>query len=436
MMKLNRKSIFSVLLVFILLFSFVFSNAVITSAQTLSELQDEQSDLQSKIKESEDKVTQLESERAEQSEIISELNSQIDKLNRELNNVHSQQDVINGKISAVQSEIDKLNDEISELDEQIDEKDKEIDETVNLYCERMRANYITGNVSLLQMFSESTGMVSFLNRIELFKRVVDNDQKLVNKLNDEIAEIEKLQNQLEEKKQTLQNNINELEKDKSELVATENQLSTTQAEIVEKSRIVNEKLASLNYQTQQLQISIEDYQAEFDAIDNQIAAFLREQESKKSYNSSSSGSGSYSSPETPSSSSSGWIWPVPYSSSYISSPYGYRVHPIYGEYSFHSGIDITMGDAYGKDIVATKSGVVIFCDCSDTSGYGNYLMVDHGGGYVSLYAHCSSICVSEGQSVSAGQTIAYIGTSGWSTGPHLHFEIRYDGETVNPCDYV
>ena len=97
-----------------------------------------------------------------------------------------------------------------------------------------------------------------------------------------------------------------------------------------------------------------------------------------------------------------------------------------------------MSGAYGKNIVATKDGTVIISsyEGQNGTGYGSYIVIDHGGGYTSLYGHCSELLVSEGQRVSRGQIIARVGSTGWSTGPHLHVEIRYNGETVDPLDYV
>ena len=97
-----------------------------------------------------------------------------------------------------------------------------------------------------------------------------------------------------------------------------------------------------------------------------------------------------------------------------------------------------MSDAYGKNIIATKDGTVILSSLESESGtgYGNYIIIDHGGGYSSLYGHCSQLLVSRGQTVKRGQIIAKVGSTGWSTGPHLHFEIRYNGSTVDPLDYV
>ena len=128
-----------------------------------------------------------------------------------------------------------------------------------------------------------------------------------------------------------------------------------------------------------------------------------------------------------------WAYPVA-GGSYISSGYGQRDASISG-WGFHGGIDITGGGFMGTPIYATRAGTVIAANYG-TTGYGNYVIIDHGDGYTSLYGHCSALLVSQGQRVSRGQIIAQVGNTGWSTGPHLHFEVRYNGETVDPLDYV
>ena len=117
----------------------------------------------------------------------------------------------------------------------------------------------------------------------------------------------------------------------------------------------------------------------------------------------------------------------------IGSPYGYRIHPITGKRKMHTGVDI--GGAYGADIVAASSGTVIIAGYN-AGGYGNYLVVDHGGGVTTLYAHASMLCVSKGQQVSRGQVIAKVGSTGMSTGPHLHFEVLINGAHTNPMNYI
>jgi murein DD-endopeptidase MepM/ murein hydrolase activator NlpD len=126
-----------------------------------------------------------------------------------------------------------------------------------------------------------------------------------------------------------------------------------------------------------------------------------------------------------------FTWPCP-SCNIVSSEYGYRVHPIYGTTKFHSGIDIAA--SYGATIVAAASGTVV--SASYSSSMGNYVMISHGDGLYTVYMHCSKLCVSEGDEVSAGQKIAEVGSTGASTGPHLHFSVRSGGAYVSPWDYL
>jgi murein DD-endopeptidase MepM/ murein hydrolase activator NlpD len=116
----------------------------------------------------------------------------------------------------------------------------------------------------------------------------------------------------------------------------------------------------------------------------------------------------------------------------ITSGYGYRVHPIFGTRRLHTGIDF--GGGYGAPIFAAESGTVI--SAGSRGGYGNAIVIDHGGGTTTLYAHQSRFAVSGGAQVSRGQVIGYIGSTGYSTGPHLHFEVRINGATTDPAPYL
>lgn len=406
-------------------------------AKTLSDLRDEYSDIEDKISESEQRVKELESQQADQSKIVSALNLQLQKLNQERENITAQKDLITEDIDATEQKISSLNAEISKLDAEIAAKDKEIKDTVKLFCDRMRANYMAGETSVLEIFTSSSDMSSFLNRLEMFKRVTESDQSLVDKLNKEIASIEEMQKELETKKAALQKEKTELEAKRSDLQKTEDTLTANQDVIKQKTEEVEAKLNALNAQTKELKVSIDEYNSEMSRLDSEIKEAIRKAQNSGSSSDGNSG-GSNAGSMNSNVSSAGWAWPMPYDGVYLTSYYGYRYHPLDGDWRYHSGIDVSMSGAYGKNIVATRAGTVILSSLESESGtgYGNYIIIDHGDGYTSLYGHCSELLVSQGQRVSRGQIIARVGSTGWSTGPHLHFEVRYNGETVDPLDYV
>ena len=432
MKKLNK--IISLLMSVAFVFVSFMSYAPKAQAKTLGDLRDEYSDIKDKVSDSEQKVKELESQQADQSKIVSALNVQLQKLNQERENITAQKDLITEDIDATEEKISSLNAEIAKLDAEIAAKDQEIKDTVKLFCDRMRANYMAGETSVLEIFTSSSDMSSFLNRLEMFKRVTESDQGLVDKLNKEIASIEKMQKELEEKKATLQKEKTELESKRSDLQATEDTLTENQNVIKEKTEEVEAKLNALNAQTKELKVSISEYNSEMSRLDNEIKEAIRKANQSSGSHNGGSNAGSMNSNV----SASGWAWPLPYDGVYLTSYYGYRYHPLDGDWRYHSGIDVSMSGAYGKNIVATRAGTVILSSLESESGtgYGNYIIIDHGDGYTSLYGHCSALLVSQGQRVSRGQIIARVGSTGWSTGPHLHFEVRYNGETVDPLDYV
>ena len=232
-------------------------------------------------------------------------------------------------------------------------------------------------------------------------------------LEQQAQELETAKQELETSKTQLVEARTLLENDRSALEADQTTLNTKQSELE------NQLEQSKNSQTQlenmlgTLGVSQQEY-------NNNMAAI--EQEIQNIYNQGND-------VVVPPSDDSSFLWPVP-GNTYVSCSYGWR----FGGSDFHTGLDITMGGAYGKPIVASKSAVVKY-DGWQPNGYGNYLIIDHGDGYSTLYAHCSSVAVSTGQQVRQGETIAYIGSTGWSTGPHCHFEIRINGQHTNPANY-
>lgn len=430
MMKMNnavKKVLCIAMSLSLIAVSTVFSSPVV-NAEDVDALKEKYSDLEQKVKDSEARVSELEKQKANQEDVIDELNKQLSELSDQLENIQAQKSGVTAQISDTENKITDLNNQITELNSQIEEKNQEIDATVRLFCQRMRANYMAGETTILEMFTNSSNVANFLNRIELFKRVTQSDQQLVDDLNEEIASIESMQKKLEENKVTLEDEKINLEAKKSDLQSVENELSSTQNDIKTKSADVEAKLRAINYETKQINVSVSEYNNTMASLERQIQNAIND---AKNVSSRGNSSGKIIKGNV----KGGWQWPVPASTSYVSSGYGYRSDPAGGYTKHHDGIDITCSGAYGKPIVATRAGTVILTDYM-SGGYGNYIMIDHGDGFVSLYGHCSSLAASYGQTVKQGQVIAYIGQSGYATGPHVHFEIRYNGEKVNPYNYV
>lgn len=391
-------------------------------AESLSSLKSKQTEIQSKIDEHEEKLDKLKAEQNSQEKIVSELNAQLGTLSDEYDNIRAQKSIVDNDIIQTQLKIEQLNKEIIE-------KENEIQETIDLFCKRLRANYISGNTTTLEMLTSSDSVSVFLNRIELLKRVTNNDQSLVDKLNEEIAKLDKAKADLEAEKQVLVTKQNELQ-------LVENDLQSTLNDIKAKTAEVEAKLAELENTATEIEGDIESFNAQEAKIQSAINAIYAEAARKKAQQSNggsvNSNDPQYVNPGTP---SSGFMCPVTYSGAYISSGYGYRSASISG-WSFHGGIDITGGNIYGQPVYASRAGTVIIAEHYSNSGYGNYVMLDHGDGYQTLYGHCASVVVNEGQQVQQGQLIAYVGSTGNSTGPHLHFEIRYQNERINPLNYI
>lgn len=411
--------------------SIVFASAAFlapkTNAETIASLKDEQSKIQAKIDESEKKLSQLNNQIDAQEQEVTELNKQLSNLTDEYNNVIAQKNVVDGEIAETQKKIE-------DLEAEIVKKDEEINATIELFCERLRANYMAGGSTTLEMLSSSSSVSVFLNRLELLKRVTDNDQSLVDELNREIAELEEDKKALEDEKQKLIEEQAELGRVQSNLQATLNQIKV-------KSEQVESKLAKLQSTASEIHDDIAGFDAQEAQIQAQINKIYAQQKAaaeakRRAEAAKKNGGGSGQTYYTPRTNpTSGFAFPVQYSGCYMSSGFGYRSASISGN-AFHGGIDIAGGSIYGKPVLASRSGTVIVAEHYSNSGYGHYVMLDHGDGYQTLYGHCSSVIVNAGQSVKQGQVIAYVGSTGNSTGPHLHFEVRYQGEKLNPLNYI
>ncbi len=399
------------------------------SAATLAE---QKADIDAKLKASESKLAALRAEKASQAKIAAELENQLSDLTSKVSVVQNQKDNIDSQVATLNNDIASLSTQITQTEEELVDMNENIDKTVEVFCQRMRANYMTGSSSFFEIFLQSGDISSMLNRIEMFKRVTDNDQKIVTQLEEEIESAEKLKTQLTEKKEKAEIKKNDLSAKKIELDASIREYDDLLVGIEKKVAEVKTILNRMNNRID----SVEDEVAAYKDDQADIAQAIKNAQAANKKPSSSGGSSKPSSPSYAGGtiSNKGWMWPVAASSAYISSVYGERRDPISGKSKFHYGIDIAAPK--NSKIVAPLGGTVVYTKYSG-SGYGNYLLLDHHNGYFTLFAHCNSIAVSSGQSVKQGQVIAYVGSTGYSTGNHLHFEVRdANGNKLNPSNFV
>lgn len=341
---------------------------------------------------------------------ISNIQNQLNQGKKEEKDLISQITALNNKIGAIESEINQLSADINTKLQEIEAAEiklKETEEAMDAqnYAlnKRLRVMYKNGETGMLEILLGSSNISDFLTNLDMIQKIYDNDIQILKRMQQQYEEIkvqkaqlERLKTELEEKKVVQESKQQELETQKSSVQALKNEVAKDNA--------------ALEKQIDQL-----------NAEANALTALIQAQQNK----------GQASSSTTSQYTGGVMMWPTP-SSHRITSPYGYRIHPILKVKKFHSGIDIGAGS--GSSIVAAASGTVTMAQTY--GGYGKTVMIDHGGGMVTLYAHCSKLNVSVGQKVSKGQNIALVGSTGQSTGPHLHFEVRKNGATQNPVSYV
>lgn len=290
----------------------------------------------------------------------------------------------------------KVQGEVKVTQEEVVAKQKELDGRQGILRNRICSIYEDGQVNYLEVLFQSTNISDFISRVEYLGSLVENDQNILDNISEQKLE-------LNQKKLLLIAKMNEAEKLKEQAEAAKIYLAA--------SKVRKESALAENKKDQDdLLIQIQKLEADSKALEAKIRELQK--------NNTSGIQGSIS------------VWPTP-GYNYITSVFGYRIHPITRKYSLHTGVDIAV--PYGKKIISTGAGKVIYSGWY--GAYGNAVIIDHGNQLSSLYGHMSSIAVKYNATVVAGQTIGYVGSTGWSTGAHLHFEVRKNGVPVNPLTY-
>ena len=298
-----------------------------------------------------------------------------------------------------QAALEKTLSEITANEKKLSEIKKNYEQRNKIFQKRVRDIYINGQISYLDVMFGAKDFGDFLTRMDLLKRILIQDSELVENLLEYQEQVREIVEKLSADKKRQENLALDAERAKNlklEKVAAQQEIiDRMQTDLEVFNRQYDEKMAAAN----QIQNMIEEYQKRR----TQTQSFV-------------SGSGAM-------------IMPV---NGQITDNFGWRTHPIFNKQVFHNGIDI--GADYGEEIHAAQSGTVISAGWVD--GYGNTVMIDHGGGIVSLYGHNQSLAVSAGQTVAQGQVIAYCGSTGNSTGPHCHFEVLVNDEPADPKNYL
>ncbi len=404
-------------------------SATANNNDKVDEYKDKISEYEEKIKDTESKLEELKGDISKVQEYIEELDKQVAMYQAQIDACNSQIEVYQQQIDSYEEEkrllelqIDELNTQINNKNEEIKTKEKEIEDKYEELKELIRSNFINGQSSTLEILLCSDDFSDYLTKIQFVSSLADYEKNLIKDINTDIEEINKAIEQIEADKAQIDVLREEISEKIAEIQTLQTAVEDNKAKVVENQNIILQKveensnyLQSLNNQSNEYNEMIESYQEEIDKFDREIEALLQA--------SGSTGNGSLVN-------SSGLICPLQYSGVYVSSPF-YRN----SDGSYHGALDLCVyGGTYGLNISAAESGTVI--TAAYHWSYGNYVIIDHGNGLSTLYAHASSLAVGTGQSVSKGQTIAYVGSTGNSGGPHLHFEVRINGSRVDPSAYI
>ncbi len=397
-------------------------------AKSLDDLKKDYNELEKEIEANQKKLENIQNQQASNAEKMKLLSSQAEAISSQLDVLNSQLSVLNADIADYDREISALDKKIADAQSKIDKIDADIAATQEKISERLRATYMAGSSSWIEILLESDSISSLLLRIQLLASVTENDNKLISKLEKQIEELNAAKAELDKDKNALEEKRSLLVEKKSELDSKNKTLSSKQSAYNANYRQISALMTSLDK-------SSAEYQQELQRQYRKRAAFERQIDQLVSGGSQGGDNDYYDNGEM--------IWPVPYKNSYISAGYGYYDPEGDGTYTMHPAIDIVVREngvnvSYGKNIIAAQSGKVLVRGYSDVGG--NYITIDHGDGYRTYYGHCSKIIASAGQYVEKGEVIAYIGNTGYVTGPHVHFQVMQVKNGVvnrlNPLNFV
>lgn len=399
------------------------------------------------ISDLEQQLQQLEQENQKYQKILDDTKSDIAEKEEYKSALVSKVQVLDEKIAVTREKISSLNDDIKEKQDAYDKGLSEVEDQFDALANRLRILYMSGNATDLEIIFGAKDFSDLIDKMELVKSLANSDKELISEIQTKLDELSTKKKSLEADKKDLETQQASLKSDQDEF----NKLISDNDEILKNLYASNSEaqnsLESAALQSDEIEAKISQYYAAQKAAAEHAAQASQSSSSSGSSSSSSSSSSSGSSSSGSSSSGSSSVivpsgssfaWPTP-GFTYLSSEW-YEDREVYN----HGGIDIAGAGIMGTPVVAAADGTVIATNSSCThnwgksyscgcgGGYGNYVMISHAGGKMTVYGHLTSLTVSTGQTVSRGQVIGYVGSTGNSTGPHLHYECRLNGVRYNP----
>ncbi|WP_378950461.1 murein hydrolase activator EnvC family protein [Pelosinus sp. sgz500959] len=341
---------------------------------------------------------QVQQQMQEQKEKTAAAQQKVDSVSEQLRKVQTELETAQGDYKSVQNKLSATEEQIKKNTVILAATEKKLSERSLILNTRIRDIYQNGQLSYLDVLLGANDFGDFTTRVDILKRIINKDLELILKVKAE--------------RELVLQTKSELDRDRASILVLK-QTIDEKKKVIEASKKERERV--LDAAVSEKNASEQAYQ-ELAEASQRIEQMIRNRQSSKQGG--------------PTGSTGSMMWPTEVTE--ITSPFGWRSHPVFGSQRFHSGIDI--GAEYGDTVRAADGGVVIFADWM--GGYGKAVIIEHGNGISTLYGHNSELLVSEGQRVRKGEPISRVGSTGYSTGPHLHFEVRQGGSPVNPLSYL
>lgn len=391
-------------------------------------------------------IKDLKGDKAEIDEKIAEIRGDLKENLENMEDIVAQKNLIDQEVFLLYSQLTNIEEQIAAYSALIADKQDQLDQAQEYLTqlqaqnkERIRAMEKNGGLSYWSVIFKANSFVDLLDRLRMVQEIAEADQRRLEEMSAAADVVAQAKTSLEEEKVGLEQTRAELEVAQVELDAKRAEADALLAELVAKGEEYQALVEEAEEEANKLLQEILEKEAEVEAIEEaerkrreeeerkRLEAWLQQQQQNGNAGNTGAG-GTAGDPNYV----AGLTWLVPISYTEFSSPFGYRIHPIYGTYKFHYGVDLSAPT--GTPIIASRSGKVTTTSYDSSSGY--HVYINHQDGFVTRYLHMTHYIVSPGDYVNAGQVIGYCGSTGASTGPHLHFSVYLNGAAVNPADYI